>query len=123
MTNENNDLRHEGQCVVIVGWIDQGKDFFGPFPDQVSAEKFIKEDVSPALPAEWVYMDYPDPTGEVCMSCGNGEACDCSVTVTDVGHATMKAKVKVVGTQTAIPGTVPDSVLTAGPLEVSVKAS
>jgi hypothetical protein len=126
MTTENNDLRHEGQCIAYVGWLDQGLDFFGPFPDSDAAEKWIKEEVSPALPAGWGYLDPAEPSGEadeICMSCGGEGICDCVVTITEVGHATMKAKEKVVGIQTAIPGTVPDEILQSGPLEVSVKAS
>lgn len=107
------------QVVVWVGWIDQGLDFFGPFNDPDSAQKYITEKVSKDLPCGWAFMDSPEPDEEAfgtCGMCGADELCDCQVTIPDVKLTVLKkVPEQIVGTQTAIPGTVPEIELPKGP--------
>lgn len=66
--------------VVIVGHLDSGLSFYGPFDDGELAEEFIDTVVNVSIPAHWVYMTDPATVGgdpAICGSCGNSGTCEC----------------------------------------------
>lgn len=75
---------NDEMVVVVVGHIDSGLSFYGPFDDDELAEEFIQKVVHPALPAQWVYLTDPatldDDSPAMCMSCGK-EECNCKADV------------------------------------------
>lgn len=101
MSDENpfND-----QCIVWVGPLDMGVDFFGPFPGSEEAEKWRNENVSKDLPSGWAFLDKPEKV--ICSNCGSEELCSCSVSLIPE---------KIAGIQTSIPNTVPEVKLPLGP--------
>lgn len=70
----------ENMAIVIVGHLDSGLSFYGPFDDSDLADEFIETVVHPSIPAQWVYINDPatvDDGPAICISCGNEEDCEC----------------------------------------------
>jgi hypothetical protein len=103
------------RCIVWFGQLDAGIEFVGPFPDEAVADRYQKTKIHPDVPSGWAYIEAPE--GDFCGACGSDEVCDCKVSLTeDEAPATpvkvvKRVPVKVVGTQTSIPGTVPEETI------------
>lgn len=73
-------ITHDGDSVIVmVGFLDAGLTFYGPFDDEELAEDFIQNVVSASLPAHWAWMTDPAMFGDdpaICGSCG-ASTCIC----------------------------------------------
>lgn len=70
----------EDLAIVIVGHLDSGLSFYGPFDDADLADDFIETVVHPSIPAHWVYITDPatvDDGPAICTSCGGEGDCEC----------------------------------------------
>lgn len=85
----------DDKAIAIVGHMDTGLSFYGPFDSDELAEKFIMEVVDPRLPSQWAYINDPSILGgdpALCMSCGK-ETCECNIS--EEAEAPVEAPVKL----------------------------
>lgn len=101
MSEDKDVIKAPDQMVmVLVGHLDTGISAYGPFDDPELAEDFMDTRVSPALPAQWMWITDPatvDDGPAICSSCGNSDECDCDPpdeTATSVKLRVVKKPVK-----------------------------